>query len=153
MPVVVNGNTYNVPYFEGTYNGNISRFTTAEMPWWGDSSLASTFATAIGNDLGLPYISLVGPGFAYGTVTLSDPDFGNLTQVEVYDYNLTSSPSVSAGANYATDGFYPYAIVTPQSPAPVPAPLPLFGAAAAFSATQRLRSMSRTLHRSTTAGS
>ena len=65
VPVLVNGTTYDVTYFEGSYDENISRFATAEMPWWGDSGLANTFATAVGDGLGLPFLGVIGPGFAY----------------------------------------------------------------------------------------
>jgi hypothetical protein len=136
VPVLVNGTTYNVTYFEGTYNDNSSRFTTAEMPWFGDETLATTFASAVEFQLGKPYLSVSGPFFAYQLVGADS----------VFVKNFTGTTGTrSAFKNDAV----PYATL---APAPVPAPLPLFGAAAAFSATRRLRSMSRTLHRSTTAG-
>jgi hypothetical protein len=69
VPILVNGTTYDVTYCEGSYNDNTSRFTTAEMSWWGDSSLANTFATAVGGDLVLPDFDPLGtsrwPRFAY----------------------------------------------------------------------------------------
>ncbi len=65
MPVLVNGTTYDVTYFEGSYDANASRFTTAEMPWWADKSLAKTFAAAVGNQLGHPIFGgSFGPLFA-----------------------------------------------------------------------------------------
>jgi hypothetical protein len=136
VPVLVNGTTYDVTYFIDSYDDNTSRFTTAEMPWWGDYNLAITFANAIGGDLGTPLLSVLPPAFAYAK---------SVGIVSVYVGN-------TGGTALSSNVVAPYAIATPQSPAPVPAPLPLFGAAAAFSATRRLRSMSRTLHRSTTAG-
>ncbi len=151
VPVLVNGTTYDVTYFEGAYDENISRFTTAEMPWWGDSSLAYTFATAVGDGLGLPYVNLYGPAFAYAEQTYQG-EFGLEKNVELYLYDTTSATPVIPSTSGSTFSD-PYAIATPRSPAPVPAPLPLFGAAAAFRATRRLRSMRRTLHCSTTAGS
>jgi hypothetical protein len=146
VPVLVNGTTYDVTYFVGSYDENISRFATAEMPWWGDSGLANTFATAVGENLGKPLFDFYGPGFAYATTTPAAT-----TYVNAYAYEpIMSSVEI---LNLESNNNRSYAIATPQSPAPVPAPLPLFGAAAAFRATRRLRSMRRTLHRSTTAGS
>ena len=150
VPVLVNGTTYDVTYFEGSYDNNISRFTTAEMPWWGDSSLANTFATAIGVNLGRPLFNNFGPGFAY-TLETSDPS-DIKARLYTWDENHFPDPATINGV-LSVAVSYPYAIAAPHSPAPVPAPLPLFGAAAAFRATRRLRSMRRTLHCSTTAGS
>jgi hypothetical protein len=143
--VVVNGTTYDVTYFEGTYNDNSSLFTIAEMPWWGDFILAQQILNAVGDKLGLPNSNgAAGPAFAWKLA--GDPP----SVVDYFVYRpgtFPASQSAQMGDNFS------YAKVAPQSAAPVPAPLPLFGAAAAFSATRRLRSMSRTLHRSTTAGS
>ena len=47
--VTVNGETYNLSFFNGSYNDNIDKFNTTMMPWWGDISLAGKFATEIGN--------------------------------------------------------------------------------------------------------
>lgn len=52
--VNVGGTDYDVSTFEGSYDNNVSRFTTTEMPWWGNQSLAQTFATEVGTQLGLP---------------------------------------------------------------------------------------------------
>jgi hypothetical protein len=143
--VLVNGTTYDVTYFVGSYNDNTSRFTTAEMPWWGDASLAKTFAETVGTKLGSPN-GFGGPAFAYGTAV-----GGVVRFLTTYVYSNSSSSAL-----YQTpvdSQSWPYATATPQTTAPVPAPLPIFGAAAAFSATKRLRIMSRRLHRSTTSGS
>jgi hypothetical protein len=152
VPVLVNGTTYDVTYFEGSYDENISRFTTAEMPWWGDSGLASTFTTAVGDGLGLPTYNVIGPGFAFAE-TIAEEDGVATRYVDIYIYEVSTATPQTFQSVYNPSDSRPYAIATPQSPAPVPAPLPLFGAAAAFRATRRLRSMRRTLHRSTTAGS
>jgi hypothetical protein len=61
VPVLVNETTYDVSYFQGSHDDNASRFTTAEMPWWGDSSLAQTFAAAVGTQLGKPFFGTGGP--------------------------------------------------------------------------------------------
>jgi hypothetical protein len=151
VPVLVNGTTYDVTYFQGSYDNNASRFTTAEMPWWGDSSLAQTFATAVGTQLGTPTFGTGGPKFAYDFQTISF-DGETYGQLSSYGHETTSSANPIT-QNIGSTISIPYAIATPQAAAPVPAPLPLFGAAAAFSATKRLRIMSRRLHRSTTAGS
>jgi hypothetical protein len=146
VPVLVNGTTYDVTYFEGSYDDNTSRFTTAEMPWWGDAILAKAFAAAVGGQLGQPTFSALGPGFAYN-IYLG----GTLSFLDAYAFDANASDPVGQG--FTTDQNIPYAIATSQTTASVPAPLPILGAAAAFGATKRLRTMSRRLHRSTTAGS
>lgn len=122
--------------FAGSYSTNSSRFTTTEMPWFGSESLAEQFAIAVGAQLGTPVLGTNGPYFAYTTVI--DPDFGN-TSLFGYSYSsFTNPPAVtrlSAGSNFNNT----YAVASAQAPSAVPGPLPLFGAAAAFGMSRRLR--------------
>jgi hypothetical protein len=66
--VTVGGLTYDVTTFTGTYDANTSSFNTAAnggvMPWWGSSTLASQFATAVLGSLGLTNPLDQGPYFA-----------------------------------------------------------------------------------------
>ncbi len=106
------------------------------MPWFGDVTLATTFASAVGFQLGKPVGLVAGPSFAYAQ---NDNHFSIVAyngQVVTTTFNVLDT--------------FEYATATPQAAAPVPAPLPIFGAAAAFGATKRLRAMSRRLQRSTT---
>jgi hypothetical protein len=134
--VDVNGVRYDVTTFTGDYNSNASRFTTAEMPWWGSSALAQTFATAVDNNVG------VGPNFAY---SVSGAPFFEVSswgyreppaETPAGIYNFTSPRSESN--NYAIASVLP-------TPAPTPGPLPLLGAAAAFGFSRRLRRRTRQL--------
>jgi hypothetical protein len=132
VQTTVDGTTYNVTTFTGTYNGNVAKFNTLGnnglMPWWGSDSLATQFATQIGSSLGLPYLSSTGPAFAY-----------------VLTSNVSSRiyfpGSGIVGLSAELDGNQTYVIATLATPpaASVPGPLPLFGAAAAFGMSRRLR--------------
>jgi hypothetical protein len=116
------------------------------MPWLGNETLASDFASAAANSLGTPNSSAFGnfgPDFVFAVY--SDTGCGVIcirTKALIDGLFITPSPESADIRSYA--------ILAPSAPAPVPAPLPLFGAAAAFSATKRLRIMSRRLHCSTT---
>jgi hypothetical protein len=50
---VVGGRTYEMSTFTGSYSANSGRFTTAEMPWFGNQSLATQFAAGVADGLGL----------------------------------------------------------------------------------------------------
>jgi len=73
VPVTVSGisQNYDVTTFTGAYTDPslTSKFTTTDMPWWGDVTLAISFASAVGvspvladNNFGGAY----GPFFAFG---------------------------------------------------------------------------------------
>ena len=133
--VNVNGQNWDVTTFDGTYNANTSKFAPAPapgvMPWWGNESLAEQFANAVGASLGFPITGLYGPSFAHKIETSF---FGSNVTGEVF------TPSSSIAYGYRTDvtGTYATATLAPP-PAAVPGPLPLFGAAAAFGFSRKLR--------------
>ena len=125
--VTVGGLQYDVTTFTGTYNGNTSKFATAAnggvMPWWDNSSLAPDFTTAVGTNLGTPNVSNTwGPYFGWRTIGV----------VDVFRYQ---SSTAAVGAGYTSTRTYAQATLY----TPVPAPLPLFGAAAAFGFSRKLR--------------
>jgi hypothetical protein len=129
LSVNVGDTNYELSSFVGNYNDNASRFTVGEMPWFGNSSLAQQFAAALGSGLGLPNGSgNAGPLFAYSATS-------SLVSVVYYRPFLTTGLSVPSSVNYTF-------AVSAQAPSPsaVPGPLPLFGAAAAFGWSRRLRS-------------
>ena len=131
--VTVGGIQYDVTTFTGTYNDNISKFATPAnggvMPWWeggGSGLLAQQFATQVGLGLGLPNSGPVsGPAFGYR-------DFGGIQNFRVNSSNTTFNQAVGHGQTFT------YAQATLYT-APVPGPLPLFGAAAAFGFSRKLR--------------
>ena len=131
--VNVGGVQYDVTTFTGSYNDNTNKFALAPapgaMPWWGSTSLAQQFATAVDVNLGFPN-GTVGPLFGY---TLFDFGSGmsvtSCAQIQGSSTGCASnSPSLSQTWAQAT------ALSTP-----VPGPLPLLGAGAAFGFSRKLR--------------
>jgi hypothetical protein len=136
--VTVGGVQYDVTTFTGSYNnfngspnGNTSKFETAanggSMPWWNSQSLAIDFSLAVGNNFGanLQYAYLAnacGGGNPYictvGVITWNGSTYGG------------TGVNASDSQTYA---------VASQILAPAPGPLPLFGAAAAFGFSRKLR--------------
>lgn len=115
--VNVGGQDYQVSIFNGSYTGNISRFSSTEMPWWGNDARAQQFAEALGSvpwgglpDNGLGNSGFWGPFFAYDA---------NSTD----SFVMTVSSS-NFGANIpATSGLlYNYAIATAVPPIATPVP-------------------------------
>jgi hypothetical protein len=136
LVVNVNGQNYDVTTFTGTYNNNISKFATAAnggvMPWWGSSSTAGSFTSAVNAGLGLPNSSgNFGPYFGYRA---------NGTNNITYDYWDSGLSSVSFTST-SRDNTRTWAQATPAAPSSpaAPSPLPIFGAAAAFGASRQLR--------------
>ena len=135
--VTVNDVDYDVTYFTGSYDNNPSKFTTADMPWWGDKTLAQTFADKVSLSLGKPNPpppTEFGPRFAF---ILSDDDG---------DFSVESFADYGGGAQYGgenTDNTSSYATAKVSASTAVPGPLPLGGAVAVFGMSRRLRSRLR----------
>jgi hypothetical protein len=133
--VTVGGVQYDVTTFTGSYLSDTNKFETAAnggvMPWWdSDSSLAETFASQVGLEMGLPnYSNIHGPLFAW-----------RFRLQDAIDNCYYIGGGIGCGiANNSIP--YVYAQATPYAPpsTPVPGPLPLFGAAAAFGFSRKLR--------------
>ena len=129
LVVNVNGQNWNVTTFTGTYNANTSKFNTAAnggmMPWWGNLTLADSFALAVGGSLGLPIFDVLGPMF--GTSTTG--------QVQTRLFNSNTNAITSLNQNFASSSTWAQAELVP----PVPGPIPALGAAAAFGFSRKLR--------------
>jgi hypothetical protein len=164
---VVGGKTYEVSTFTGSYSANSSRFTVAEMPWFGNQSQATEFAAAVGAGLGLnPGIILPGIGRAgVGPLFASAKDVAvvlgevpiPVTRNSLYyqvgptttgTYPFGTLPPLPIPQSGSASALLPYAVAREISTQSVPAPLPLVGAGAAFGFSRRVRSRIR---RSTTA--
>jgi hypothetical protein len=128
VTVSVGDTTYAVTTFTGSYDGNVSRFSIMEMPWWGNAALSTEFAEKVGALLGLPN-SGGGPLFGW----LPKLSYG----VPVIFY-VNRFPYVDNGA-HPSDAVATYAVASALSPSTIPGPLPLFGVAAAFGASRYLR--------------
>jgi hypothetical protein len=135
----VGGLDYDVTRFTGTYNNNASKFNIPAsggvMPWWGNGSLANSFAAAAfarRNDFGFPNSgTLLGPFFAFSSTSGSDG-----TLVDNFTY-ATGSDYVSAMVSRASSRAYAQATLLP--PSAVPGPMPVLGAAAAYGLSRKLR--------------
>ncbi len=117
--VTVDGVQYAVTKFTGGVDNNSNKFNTAAngglMSWWSDQTLATAFLSTVAGSLGYPNNGNAGPLFSW--VCSSPICYSN-------DYDGTN-----AQANLYTDA------------APAPAPLRLFGAAAAFGFSRKLRKL------------
>jgi len=142
--VTVGGLEYDVTYFTGNYNLNQNKFglppAPGVMPWWGNSSTALDFATAVGDGLGAPTKDNPpnGPYFAYQLSSI-----GTLPTVRFALRSNGANPIAitTAEADYNNPGPWAQAVLVPPTtrPASVPGPLPLFGAGAAFGFSRQLR--------------
>jgi hypothetical protein len=133
--VVVQG--YDVSVLTLSHASQSSAFALpplGQMPWWGNSNLASTFAYEVFNQLGAGWDAAYGPVFAYAidNQALPVPTVLGLTQ-SLTDLNdqIDVTPSLTATTRYAI------------AVAPVPLPLPLLGAAAGLGWSRRLRQRTR----------
>jgi len=165
--VNVNGQDWDVTTFTGSYNDNVSKFNTLEnggmMPWW-ENYLASSFADAVGDSLGfltdypgqtyplwggvlspsgyvlIPVQGAIGPLFGYYHGGC-DPGICGSAYVA-----QTGHPWNGYGAVFGKHDVWTWAQATlvaggstSGSAENVPGPLPIFGAAAAFGFSRKLR--------------
>lgn len=133
VSVTVNGNRYNVTTLTGSFTGNSSTLTS--QVWFGDSTLASRFATQVGSSLGIINPGDYGPLFAWKNAFDTSVG-GNAISNLAYNSNFFGV----AGILVTPTQFRTYAVAELQPPVnTVPAPLPLFGAMAGFGMSRRLR--------------
>jgi len=140
--VNVNGQDYDVTTFTGSYNGSTSNFNTPAnggvMPWWGNSTLAQQFVTAVGSSIAGSNLGAQsgGPFFPYSLITGGIPPSTSVANF----YYLFSTGSVTYSQTAPSFNFiYAQAALVPPPPSGVPGPLPLLGAATAFGMSRRLR--------------
>ncbi len=128
VTVNISGADYVLDTFTGAANNNIEKFTLSQMPWLGSFNLASQFAVAAdAAGIGRPFFNQEGPMFTH----LLTP---NDTFSARYNSFFVQVGDISTDRNNQT--FYAY---VPATSSPVPGPLPIFGAAAAFGMSRRLR--------------
>ena len=134
LTVTVGSIDYDVTVFTGSYNSNSSLFQippAGQVPWWGNDMLAIDFAQQVYDQLGSGSTPGNGPIFAY---EVSGTDILGMSQ-DLGDILIQYPETIADNAAVK------YAIATPlnSAPASVPAPLPVFGAAAAFGWSRRIR--------------
>jgi hypothetical protein len=140
--VTVGGVQYDVTTFTGSADNNAVKFNTPAnggmMPWYGNGSLAIDFALAVQGFFGNRTV--------YATAYTFNPDptvntnMAGIFWDTQYGSNPNAVPCPDCFTGGATGGAYneTYAVAT-EVPLAVPAPLPLFGAAAAFGFSRKLR--------------
>jgi hypothetical protein len=146
--VNVGGQQWNVTTFREKFiagSATSTKFNTSAnggtMPWFGNLSLASQFASAIGFQFDLPNcVGDVcgppgrGPFFAFRGNN-SNPSL-------ITSYNVAAirqDGSIGDGTFYSTNGSETFTWAQADLVPPVPGPLPALGAAAAFGLSRKLR--------------
>lgn len=144
LVVNVGGQFWDVTTFTGSYSANITKFNTAAnggmMPWWptqsppaaSSNTFANAFALAVGGGLGFTeFGGATGPLFAFQA---PGGGGGNPNIQSMVAQAPTGTTTFNAGILPSTVGTYAQAKLVPT-----PGPLPLFGAAAAFGFSRKLR--------------
>ena len=130
--VNVNNLLYDVSVIDTSQSTNPNLFyplfAGGSMPWWNDDLLASEFAMKVFDALGVGSDPLYGPLFAYHI----DPGVDEVSSMA----QLLSDIRVQDGVVTGNGETVKYAVATAS---PVPLSLPVFGAAAAYGWTLRLR--------------
>jgi len=145
VTVNVGGINYSITPSYSTFDSILSSAgnpPTSRMPWYGSSTLADDFATAVNSQ-------------TFQTQLYSDPNDGDINVGPLFPWSSTvfSAWDTDNGALLSNKTFnsadqYYFALVDIAPPVPTPGPLPLLGAAAAFSASRKLRNRipSKTFH-------
>jgi hypothetical protein len=102
-----------------------------QMPWWGDDTLASEFATSVFFQLGPGTDANYGPVFAYAVDTALNQVLGLSQSLTDINDQIDVMPTTSTTTLYAT--------ASSTSTTPVPLSLPILGAATGFGWSRRLR--------------
>ena len=116
--VNIEGQSYTVTYNNISYDGNESEFNDSDMPWWGSSATAQSFANATNvNNVYYGYENFAGFGLNAVYYYKSNGNGGS----------TSSTADVSDNINYAV------------SAVAVPAPLPILGIVPVVGFLQRMR--------------
>jgi len=155
LVVTVNSQDWEVTTFTGSYASSSSKFETAAnggvMPWWGSSTNAQAFATAVGSGLGLPNFSAYGPFFGFA------PPSGSATLLpgNAFSFDPHNGPTLFRIQNVTTVRTWAQATLVPAggpANADVPGPLPALGLAVAFGFSRQLRKRIKASSNSNIAG-
>jgi hypothetical protein len=140
VTINLSGTNYEVFFTATSYNANPDLFGVApagQMPWWGNVSLASSFAAEVYDRLGENvYQTSFGPVFAYGYSPAGSGEVYGLAQST---QDIDDQLDLGSATPLAANSTYSYAYAKANTLVDVPGPMPLFGAAAAFGWSRRLR--------------
>jgi hypothetical protein len=140
--VTVGGVQYDVTTFTGSYNANTSKFATPAnggvMPWWGNSTLANSFAQEVFGGLATPNGG-TGPLFAYTKSNASGGYWDAWAYVVDGMSGLPFPNPLPISSDLSTSFVWAQATLYTAPSAPAPGPLPLLGAGAALGFSRKLR--------------
>lgn len=116
VQVTLDNLTYDVSTVSGTYDGLVAS-ALSQNPWFGNGSLATSAASQVGADLGLPNLGGIwGPYFTTG-------NSGNLVLGSFFDGStILGSTSITT-----VDSLRTYAVATLAESEPVPEPVTILG--------------------------
>jgi hypothetical protein len=138
VTVNIGGTNYNVTTVSDKYDDIIANHgnpPTSVMPWYGNGPLTLQFVQAVGVQLGDQYVN-----FGSGSITVG-PLFAtsfSTPSVDVGAWDTDNTTELTGAVDSATEYTYAILEVAPP-PTATPGPLPLLGAAAAFTASRRMR--------------
>jgi hypothetical protein len=140
--VTVGGAQYDVTTFTGSADANAVKFNTPAnggmMPWYGNGSLAIDFALAVQGVFGNR--TVYATNYTFNPNPLDNTNMAGIFWDTQYGTKPTPVPCLNCFTGGGTGGAFneKYAVAT-KVPSAVPGPLPLFGAAAAFGFSRKLR--------------
>ena len=127
--VNIEGQSYTVTYNNISYDGNESEFNDSDMPWWGSSATAQSFANAtVINNVYYGYENFAGFGLNAVYYYKSNGSGGS----------ISSNADVNDNINYAV------------SAVAVPAPLPVLGIIPVVGFLKRMRKRQEINHEHST---
>jgi hypothetical protein len=142
--VEVDGVTYDLQVFTGTYDQFASLFATpangGTMSWWGNETLAQSLATQLAAALSPTPLPDNGPLFA---TSFNSLNIGNEVTASYFDLTTLGVTDMVTSGEFARGSIQTYV-------QQVPFPLPILSVPLCLSATGRLRRLSNRLegHRS-----
>lgn len=137
--VTVGNIRYDITTFTSSPLSAAAKFQTPAnggvMPWYGNAELAQSFATGLKGNLGYPNCQIAG-GCGGGPFFAHERQSGGFTNSFLWyqSTNALRGPQGNLAGQFRT-----FAQAAFIGYIPVPGPLPLFGAAAAFGFSRKLR--------------
>ena len=141
LVVTVGGVQYDVTTFTGSADNNAVKFNTPAnggmMPWYGNGSLAIDFALAVQGFFGNR--TVYATAYTFNPNPADNTNMGGIFWDTQYGSNPNAVPCPDCFTGGATGGAYSERYAVARELTTAPGPLPLFGAAAAFGFSRKLR--------------